>query len=202
MSDWNNEDLELVEELTDDEVLKWYITIIKYLVVSLFILASLFFLLGLVAIFYNDKAALVAFGFLCILHLIGAPMGYCAIKLGNKHCFLALAILNILWIAAVLLLFIIFFFVGSYFVFFRLLSISLYLSDLVSGPKKEEFKGEIALHVGAFVYIPLSITVATLCFLVLLRLNQLHAPDVKGPNKGTKRAVKSIKNVKNVAIKS
>ena len=100
---------------------------------------------------YEDKSHYVLFGSISIMQLIGAPIGWVAIRMGNRILFLICAIVNLIWIISVIILLLYY-----------------WLID-----KSPSFNQEIDLHVSALIFVSASIILAICCLVMMKRLNMI-----------------------------
>ena len=128
---------------------KW----ISHLCLLVLVLALENVFMGLCAYFlYSDKNHFAIFGALCVLQLVGAPIGWVAIKWGNRCLFLMCVVINIIWIISVIVLL-------------------LYYWLALHSPS---FDQEIALHVSAIFFGIASLLLAICCFLVIRQWNTVY----------------------------
>lgn len=74
---------------------------IEFLSQFLLLFGLMFFVFGIVSIFYQHKKALTLVGLASILHVVAGPLGLVAVQNNNRYMLLSLALLNIVWIGFV-----------------------------------------------------------------------------------------------------
>ena len=151
-SDLEKAVLDIPDPMKDKDQMKLLKRIISHLCLLVLILALRNVIMGIVAAyFYDEKTHLVWYGGLCLFQLVGAPIGWLAIRWGNRTLFLTCVIINLVWIVSVVILMITYMIIGGH-----------------------EFKQEIALHVGVIFFLSASITLGVCCLLMMQRLDMIN----------------------------
>jgi len=135
-----------IDPFKDNKRFKKLKKIISHTCLLITVLSLKWVILGICAqVFYEGKSHLFIFGMICIIHLIGAPLGYMAIRYGNRIFFIIIAILNLIWILSTIVLL-------------------LYFNYIEGGA---DFKQEIGLHIGAVFYGSAAIVLAVTSLLMI-----------------------------------
>ena len=149
--DDNDNDKE--DPLKDKNRLKLTKRIISHLCLLVFIFAFQSMVLGIVAQqFYSNKQHLFMYGIFAVIQLIGAPIGFWAIQVGNRVLLLLCVVFNCIWIILVIILI-------------------LYYWVLANN---DAFDQEIALHVSAIFSLSASLTLAITCFIMMKQIEMIN----------------------------